>query len=43
MKINGQSPAAKIDTGSTLVRVDDLNKPEIKNLIAPDLKPWQEP
>ncbi len=40
LKLAGKSPQAKIDTGSTLVLAADLNKPEIKNLIAPDLRPW---
>jgi ribose transport system substrate-binding protein len=40
LKLSGKSPEAKIDTGSTLVLAADLDKPEIKDLIAPDLRPW---
>ena len=40
LKIKGGTPEQRIDTGSTLIRTGDLDKPEIRNLIAPDLRPW---
>ncbi len=40
LKIAGKAPEPNIDTGSTLVRAGDLEKPEIRNLIAPDLEEW---
>jgi ribose transport system substrate-binding protein len=43
LKISGGSPAARIDTGSTLVLAGDLDKPEVKALISPDLRQWLEP
>ena len=42
LKIGGKDPESRIDTGSTLIRTGDLEKPEIRELIAPDLKKWLE-
>jgi ribose transport system substrate-binding protein len=39
-KLSGGTPAPRIDTGSTLVLATELAKPEIKELIAPDLRQW---
>jgi ribose transport system substrate-binding protein len=43
VKISGGSPEARIDTGSTLVVAADLDKPQVKELISPDLRKWLEP
>jgi ribose transport system substrate-binding protein len=40
LKLTGKTPEKQIDTGSTLILARDLEKPEIRELIAPDLKPW---
>jgi ribose transport system substrate-binding protein len=40
MHLSGSAPAKQIDTGSTLVRAADLDKPEVKELLSPDLRPW---
>lgn len=40
LKLSGKVPAARIDTGSTVVRREDLERPEIRALIAPDWKGW---
>jgi len=31
---------ARVDTGATLVTKDNLDTPAVKQLVAPDLKPW---
>jgi ribose transport system substrate-binding protein len=41
-KLAGNTPAAQLDTGSTLVTAADLAKPEIKNLMFPDVKQFFE-
>jgi ribose transport system substrate-binding protein len=38
--LRGQALDRHIDTGSTLVTRDNLDTPEIKALVAPDLKTW---
>jgi ribose transport system substrate-binding protein len=38
--IHGQAVEKRIDTGSTLVTKDNLDKPEIQALVKPDLKTW---
>jgi ribose transport system substrate-binding protein len=40
LKLAGQAPAAKIDSGVTLVRRDDLDKPEIRDLLFPDIRQY---
>lgn len=40
MKLSGAAPPPRIDTGSTIILARDLDKPEIKELIAPDLSRW---
>ena len=40
LKISGKTPERQIDTGSTLILAADLDKPEVKNLISPDLRTW---
>ena len=40
MKLRGETPAANIDSGATLVKVEDLEKPEIKQLVFPDLSKY---
>lgn len=37
LKLAGQTPPAKIDSGATLVKREDLEKPEIKALLHPDI------
>lgn len=39
-KLRGESVDKRIDTGATLVTKDNLDNPEVKALIAPDLKSW---
>ena len=38
--LNKQPVEKKVDTGETLVTQENMNKPEIKELLAPDLKKW---
>jgi ribose transport system substrate-binding protein len=38
--LRGHSVERRIDTGSTLVTRDNLDAPEIKALVSPDLKTW---
>jgi ribose transport system substrate-binding protein len=38
LKLAGKEPAAKIDSGVTLVRRDDLDRPEIRDLLFPDIR-----
>ena len=38
--LRGQSIDKRIDTGSTLVTRDNLDSPDIKALVSPDLKTW---
>ena len=33
-------PAGSLDTGATVVTKADIDKPEMKELLQPDLKPW---
>lgn len=40
--INGDPYEKRIDTGVTLVTKDNMNDPEIKNILTPDLKQWLE-
>lgn len=40
LKLAGQTPPAKIDSGATLVKRDDLDKPEIKALLHPDIEQY---
>lgn len=39
-KISGQAPVALIDSGATLVKREDLEKPEVKELLFPDLSKY---
>lgn len=38
LKLAGQTPPAKIDSGATLVRREDLDKPEIRELLHPNIE-----
>jgi len=38
--LNHQPVAKKVDTGETLVTRENMNRPEIKELLSPDLKKW---
>ena len=38
--LNKQPVEKKVDTGETLVTRDNMDQPEIKELLAPDLKKW---
>ena len=40
LKLAGQTPVAKIDSGATLVKREDLDKPEIKALLHPDIQQY---
>jgi ribose transport system substrate-binding protein len=40
LKLAGQAPQAKIDSGATLVRREHLEKPEIKALLHPDIQQY---
>jgi ribose transport system substrate-binding protein len=40
LKLAGQTPPAKIDSGATLVKKEDLDKPEIKALLHPDIQQY---
>jgi len=40
LKLAGQTPPAKIDSGATLVKREDLDKPEIKALLHPDIEQY---
>jgi ribose transport system substrate-binding protein len=37
MKLNGQTPPAHVDSGVRLARVEDMERPEIKQLLFPDI------
>jgi ribose transport system substrate-binding protein len=38
--LKGEKVEPRIDTGATLVTKDNLEKPEIQELVLPDLKKW---
>ena len=38
--LRGESVTGRIDTGSTLITADNIDKPEIRDLINPDLSKW---
>mgnify|MGYP001057915641 FL=1 len=40
--LRGETVEKRIDTGVTLVTPENMDDPEIKELLAPDLKPWLE-
>ena len=40
LKLKGDAPPATIDSGIALIRKPDLDKPEIRELIAPDLRKY---
>jgi len=40
LKLASQTPPAKIDSGATLVKREDLDKPEIKALLHPDIEQY---
>jgi len=42
LKLAGQTPPAKIDSGATLVKREDLDKPEIRGLLHPDIQHYLE-
>lgn len=43
LKLSGQSPQPKMDTGATLIRREDLNREEIKQLLFPDIQKYLSP
>lgn len=43
MKLKGETPPATIDSGATLIKPDDLDKPEMKELLFPDIKKYLNP
>jgi len=40
LALSGRKPARQIDTGSTVVLREDLNKPGVHNLLFPDLETY---
>lgn len=40
MKLRGETPPARVDSGSAMITADVLEQPEIKELLAPDLKSY---
>src|SRR5258705_128907 len=40
LTLAGQTPPAKIDSGATLVKREDLEKPEIKAMLHPDIEQY---
>jgi len=40
LKLAGQTPSAKIDSGATLVSREDLEKPEMRAILHPDIEPY---
>ncbi len=40
MKLKGQDPAPQLDSGATLVKASDLDKPEVKELLFPDIQQY---
>ena len=38
MKLRGETPVAQLDSGATLVKKEDLEKPDIKELLFPDIQ-----
>jgi ribose transport system substrate-binding protein len=38
--IRGETVEARIDTGVIMVTADNMNEPEIRELLAPDLEQW---
>jgi ABC-type sugar transport system substrate-binding protein len=40
MKLRGEKPAAHVDSGVYLVRRENLEKPEIVELLRPDIQTW---
>lgn len=40
LKLAGQTPPAKIDSGATLVLRDDLDKPAVRELLFPDIQSY---
>ena len=43
LKLSGQTPEKKLDTGATLVRREDLDREEIKQLLSPDIQKYLNP
>lgn len=39
-KLNGKTPAKSIDLAARVLRKDDLDKPDVKELLAPDIKKY---
>ena len=40
MKLKGQDPVKHLDSGATLVKASDLDKPEMKQLLFPDIQQY---
>jgi ribose transport system substrate-binding protein len=38
--LKGEKVESRIDTGATLVTKENLDQPEIRDLVMPDLKKW---
>ncbi len=43
LRLSGQSPQAKMDTGAVLIRREDLDREEIKQLLFPDIQKYLSP
>src|SRR5207248_2705509 len=40
MKLNGQTPQRKLDSGAALIRAEDLDRPETRELLFPDIQKY---
>ena len=43
MKLRGETPPRKLDSGATLIRKDNLDQDEIKQLLFPDIQKYLQP
>jgi ribose transport system substrate-binding protein len=43
LHLNNATPPAEVDSGATLIRVEDVDKPEMKELLFPDIRRYLHP
>jgi ribose transport system substrate-binding protein len=43
LKLSGETPQKKLDTGATLIRREDLDREEVKQLLFPDIQKYLNP
>jgi ribose transport system substrate-binding protein len=43
LHLNNATPPAEVDSGATLIRVEDVDKPEMKELLFPDIRRYLNP